>query len=64
MFSDQVIFGVPLVIELDVLFPGLHAMALSAILFCPGSLKAVNIVFLVARDAGRLQTEIVRVGGP
>ena len=62
MFSDQVIFCVPFVIELDVLFPGLHAMTFSAVFFRPGSLKPVNIVFLVARDTGRLQTEIVRVG--
>jgi len=64
VLADQLILCIPLVIKLEIRFPGLHPMALGTILLRIGTHKVVYIVFFVAGNAARFQTKIMGFIGP
>jgi hypothetical protein len=60
MLSDQFILGISLMIEFQILFPGLHAMALGTVFLGPFPGEMVDIIFFVASDTTRFEAEVMR----
>jgi hypothetical protein len=50
VLPKQFILGISLVIELQIILPGLHAVALGTIFLGPFTGKMVNVIFLMASN--------------
>lgn len=64
VLSDQLVSCIFLVIELQVRLPFFETVTGIAVLLCPFSSKAVNIVFFVAAHAACLFSNIANIIGP
>lgn len=58
VFADELIFGVPLVIKSDILFPRFQRVTVVAIFLGPGAFIEVHIIFFMATHAARLISKI------